>query len=75
MNKIVRVLIFVPYAVWHTLKAKYQKPVPVPVPVPVLEPQIPMEQIPMEQIPKAKNRTQSKDEQWREWVIKNSDLL
>ena len=65
MNKIVRALIFVPYAVWHTLKAKYQKPVPVPVPV--LEPQIPMEQIPMEQIPKAKNRTQSK----REWVIKN----
>jgi hypothetical protein len=65
MNKIVMALIFVPYAVWHTLKAKYQKPVPVPVPVPVLEPQIPMEQI-----PKAKNRTQSK----REWVIKNVTL-
>ena len=60
MNKIVMALIFVPYAVWHTLKAKYQKPVPVPV----LEPQIP------KQIPKAKNRTQSK----REWVIKNVTL-
>ena len=62
MSKIVMALIFVPYAVWHTLKAKYQKPVPVPVPV--LEPQIP------KQIPKAKNRTQSK----REWVIKNVTL-